>query len=64
MAKHLVDIDEQALREARARLGTDTIKDTVNQALIRAAGTRTRTIKRSLDVLARATHQPRENAWR
>lgn len=35
--KHLVDIDEQALSDARAMLGTVTIKDTVNAALRRAA---------------------------
>ena len=33
MAKHLVDIDDDALSAARAQLGTKTIKDTVNQAL-------------------------------
>jgi Arc/MetJ family transcription regulator len=35
--KHLVDIDEQALSDARAMLGTVTIKDTVNTALRLAA---------------------------
>ncbi|HVN49916.1 MAG TPA: PHP domain-containing protein, partial [Acidimicrobiales bacterium] len=40
MAKHLVDIDEQSLREARAELGTSTIRDTVNEALRRAAAGR------------------------
>lgn len=35
--KHLVDIDEQALSDARATLGTMTIKDTVNAALRRVA---------------------------
>jgi Arc/MetJ family transcription regulator len=33
MTKRLVDIDDSALDEARAALGTDTIKDTVNTAL-------------------------------
>lgn len=33
MAKHLVDIDEQALRDARERLGARTIKETVNRAV-------------------------------
>jgi Arc/MetJ family transcription regulator len=64
MAKHLVDIDEHALREARTRLGTETIKDTVNEALLRAGGTRTRTVKRSLDLLGRANLEHREDAWR
>ena len=40
MAKHLVDIDEEALGAARAELGTRTIRDTVNEALSRAAGKR------------------------
>lgn len=31
MAKHLIDLDEQAFGAARAELGTDTIKDTVNE---------------------------------
>ena len=34
MAKHLVDIDDDALSAARAQLGTDTIKDTVNHMTV------------------------------
>jgi Arc/MetJ family transcription regulator len=64
MGKHLVDIDERALRAARARLGTDTIKDTVNRALREAAGDRLDEVRRSLDVLAGARLAPREDAWR
>jgi Arc/MetJ family transcription regulator len=33
MAKTMVDIDDDALREAQAALGTATKKDTINQAL-------------------------------
>jgi Arc/MetJ family transcription regulator len=64
MAKHLVDIDERALRAARARLGTVTIKDTVNRALRQAAGDRDDEVRRSLDVLAGARLADREDAWR
>jgi Arc/MetJ family transcription regulator len=64
MGKHLVDIDEEALRAARARLGTQTIKETVNRALLRAAGSDERRVKRSLDALARAEVAAREDAWR
>jgi Arc/MetJ family transcription regulator len=64
MAKHLVDIDEDALRSARAQLGTDTIKDTVNVALRQAGGEHRRSLKKALDVLARADLADREQAWR
>jgi Arc/MetJ family transcription regulator len=64
VAKHLVDIDEQALSAARAELGTETIRDTVNQALARAAGRRAAEVRRSLDVLERLEVQDREQAWR
>jgi Arc/MetJ family transcription regulator len=64
MAKHLVDIDEQALTDARAQLGANTIKDTVNRALRLAGEDRGATVKRSLDALADADLAPREQAWR
>jgi Arc/MetJ family transcription regulator len=64
VAKHLVDIDEDALRAARAELGTATIKDTVNHALRRAGGSERAKVKKSLDALARANLAPREDAWR
>jgi Arc/MetJ family transcription regulator len=64
VAKHLVDIDEQALSAARAELGTQTIRDTVNEALVRAAGNRTTEVRKSLDHLAGLTLDDRENAWR
>jgi len=64
MAKHLVDIDEDALRSARVQLGTETIKDTVNVALRQAGDGRRGTLKKALDVLARADLADRERAWR
>jgi hypothetical protein len=64
VSKHLVDIDEEALRAARAELGTKTIKDTVNVALQRAGAEHRMTVKQRLDVLAQSKLQPRERAWR
>jgi Arc/MetJ family transcription regulator len=64
VAKHLVDIDEDALDDARRELGTRTIKDTINLALRRAGARRADDVKRALDVLARAELAPREQAWR
>jgi Arc/MetJ family transcription regulator len=64
VAKHLVDIDEEALSAARAELGTQTIRDTVNEALARAAGKRSGKIRKSLDRLASLHLGDREDAWR
>jgi Arc/MetJ family transcription regulator len=64
VTKHLVDIDEKALSAARAELGTQTIRDTVNEALNRAAGRRSADVKRSLDRLARFEVDDRTEAWR
>jgi len=64
MGKHLVDIDEEALRAARARLGSATIKETVNRALRRAGDEHREAVKRRLDLLARADLAEREQAWR
>lgn len=64
MMKHLVDIDETALQAARAELGTDTIKDTVNVALHRAGAEHRATVKKRLDKLAGLKLLPREDAWR
>jgi Arc/MetJ family transcription regulator len=64
VAKHLVDIDEDALRAARSELGTRTIKETVNRALRQAGGADRSRVKRSLDRLARAPLAAREDAWR
>ncbi len=63
MAKHVVDIDEDALRAAGAHLATKTIHATVNEALRRAATPRAKTVAQALDTLARVKHEPRDNAW-
>ena len=64
MSKHLVDIDEVALRLAQARLGTPTIKETVNRALREASGDIEHTQRRRLDALADARLADRGDAWR
>jgi Arc/MetJ family transcription regulator len=64
VTKHLVDIDEDALGAARAELGTATLRDTVNEALKRAAATRDASVSRGLDTLAGADLADREDAWR
>jgi len=64
MSKHLVDIDEEALRTARAKLGSRTIKETVNRALRQAGGEHQKTVRRRLDLLADADLAPRVQAWR
>jgi hypothetical protein len=64
VAKHLVDIDEQALRNARAQLGVNTIKETVNRALRLVGEDRSAAVAARLDVLAGAELAPREQAWR
>ena len=64
MAKHLVDLDDEALGAARAELGTATIKETVNEALRRATARRERRVAAALDVLADAPLGDRSEAWR
>jgi Arc/MetJ family transcription regulator len=64
VTKHLIDVDEPALDAARAELGTGTIKDTVNEALRRAAHGRAERVAQALDVLSSARLDDREQAWR
>lgn len=64
MAKHLIDLDEDSLRAARAELGTTTLKATVNEALRRATLGRERRVAAALDVLAEAQLDERSQAWR
>lgn len=64
VSKHLVDIDEDALRTARAKLGSQTIKETVNRSLRLAGDEHQREVKRRLDLLARTELSAREQAWR
>ncbi len=64
VGKHLIDLDEDKLRAARAELGTTTIKATVNEALCRASRDRERRVGYALDVLVRADLADRADAWR
>jgi Arc/MetJ family transcription regulator len=64
VAKHLVDLDEEALGAARAELGTTTIKDTVNEALRRATVARRHHIAGALDRLGQIPDDDRSDAWR
>jgi Arc/MetJ family transcription regulator len=64
MAKHLIDLDEEALGAARAELGTTTIKATVNEALRRATVRRERRIADAINTLADAPLDDRSSAWR
>jgi Arc/MetJ family transcription regulator len=64
MSKHLVDIDDDILGAARSQLGTETIKDTVNEALRRVSLGRSKSVSRAIDVMARAKLKDRDRAWR
>ena len=64
MAKHLVEIDEAALRAARSELGTKTIKDTVNLALARVGAEHAGLVQRRMDILAGSDLADRDQAWR
>jgi Arc/MetJ family transcription regulator len=64
VAKHLIDLDEEALGAARAELGTSTLKDTVNEALRQAAGERRARVIAALDLLAAADLVDHGEAWR
>jgi Arc/MetJ family transcription regulator len=64
MAKHLVDIDEEALAAAQAEMGTASMKETVNEALRRASEHRSDRVHEALDRLGRRGLAPREEAWR
>ena len=64
MAKHLVDIDEDALVSAQAELKTPTMKDTVNEALRRAGRSRSARVEQALERLGQRARPPREETWR
>jgi Arc/MetJ family transcription regulator len=64
MTKRLIDLDDDALDAARAELGTRTIKDTVNEALRRAARLRSAELASAITALADADLDDRTAAWR
>jgi Arc/MetJ family transcription regulator len=64
MTKRLIDVDDDALKAARAKLGTSTIKDTVNEALRRAARERSAELTSALSTLSAVDLDDRSVAWR
>lgn len=64
MTKRLIDVDDEALDAARAKLGTRTIKDTVNEALRTAARERGAELESALSTLAAVELDDRSAAWR
>ena len=64
MTKRLIDVDDDALETARAKLGTKTIKDTVNEALRAAARERDVELANARSTLADADLDDRSSAWR
>jgi hypothetical protein len=64
MAKHLIDLDEDAVIAARAELGTATLKETVNEALRRTGSQRAERVASALDTLAQMPELDRDAAWR
>ncbi len=64
VTKKLIDVDDEALAAARAQLGTETIKDTVNQALRAAAHERRAALAEALATLSRVELDDRDAAWR
>ena len=67
MAKHLIDLDDALLEQARGVLGTRTLKDTVNQALAAVLRDRRALIAEALDGLADVSRvgklRDRSEAW-
>jgi Arc/MetJ family transcription regulator len=64
VTKRLIDVDDDALNAARAKLGTSTIKDTVNEALRVAARERAIELAAALSTLSQADLDDRTEAWR
>ena len=64
MTKRLIDIDDELLLAAQARLGCDTFKATVNQALAEVVQAHRARLDRAMDVLSRMPEFDREEAWR
>ncbi|WP_236791182.1 type II toxin-antitoxin system VapB family antitoxin [Amycolatopsis sp. GM8] len=63
--KRLIDVDDESLEAARSKLGTSTIKDTVNAALRLAANSPTHAeFEAAIDTLAAVQFDDRQQAWR
>lgn len=64
MTKRLVEIPDELLVAAQAALGTATMKDTINQALIRSVGEAEHELDKALQFGSTFETASRENAWR
>jgi len=64
MTKRLVEIPDELLVAAQAALGTATMKDTINQALINSVSEAVQELDKALIFAATFDTTTRENAWR
>jgi len=64
MTKRLVEIPDELLVAAQAALGTATMKDTINQALINSVTEAELELDKALLFAASFDTSTRENAWR
>lgn len=63
MTKRLINIDDQTLRAAQARLGTSTMTDTVNEALRRVGGADSADFDAAVAALTSVELVDRTEAW-
>jgi Arc/MetJ family transcription regulator len=67
VTKRLIDVDDELLDRARAALGTETMKDTVNAALATAVAARREKVRAALDYFAQLGREgalvDRPDAW-
>ena len=64
MTKRLVEIPDELLVAAQAALGTATMKDTINQALINSVTEAEQELDKAFLFVASFDTSTRENAWR
>jgi len=64
MTKRLVEIPDELLVAARAALGTATMKDTINQALINSVSEAEHELDKALRFASTFDTRSRDNAWR
>lgn len=64
MTKRLVEIPDELLVAAQAALGTATMKDTINQALINSVSEAEHELDKALRFASTFDTSSRDNAWR
>jgi len=64
MTKRLVEIPDELLFAAQAALGTATMKDTINHALIRSVGEAEHELDKALQFASTFDTSSHESAWR